>query len=68
LNLKFSGLQIDSKMADSPWGMIMARRFAPLDLDKVGRAELTSLASRRSTAQGLALRARIIRPGLKANS
>jgi hypothetical protein len=52
----------------------MARRFAPLDLDKVERAELTSLtsltslASRRSTAQGLALRARIIRLGLKAKS
>src|ERR1700757_2544968 len=38
----------------------MGRRFAPLELDEVGRAELTSLASRRSTAQGLALRARII--------
>jgi hypothetical protein len=50
------------------WGLIMARRFAPLDLDKAERAELTSLASRRSTAQGLALRARIIRLGLKAKS
>lgn len=38
----------------------MARRFAPLELDEVERAELTSLASRRSTAQGLALRVRII--------
>ena len=38
----------------------MGRRFAPLKLDEVERAELTSLASRRSTAQGLALRARII--------
>ena len=38
----------------------MGRRFAPLELDEVERAELTSLASRRSTAQGLALRARII--------
>jgi transposase len=38
----------------------MGRRFAPLELDEVERAELTSLASRRSTAQALALRARII--------
>jgi transposase len=38
----------------------MGRRFAPLGLDDVERAELTSLASRRSAAQGLALRARII--------
>src|ERR1700676_2590606 len=38
----------------------MGRRFAPLELDEVERAELTSLALRRSTAQGLALRARII--------
>ena len=38
----------------------MGRRFAPLEPDEVERAELTSLASRRSTAQGLALRARII--------
>ena len=38
----------------------MGRRFGPLELDEVERAELTSLASRRSTAQGLALRARII--------
>ncbi|BBB96581.1 MULTISPECIES: IS66 family transposase [Bradyrhizobium] len=33
----------------------MGRRFAPLELDEVERAELTSLASRRSTAQALAL-------------
>ena len=38
----------------------MGRRFAPLGLDEVERAELTSLASRRSTAQALALRARIV--------
>jgi transposase len=38
----------------------MGRRFAPLGLDEVEHAELTSLASRRSTAQALALRARII--------
>ena len=38
----------------------MGRRFGPLELDEVERRELTSLASRRSTAQGLALRARII--------
>jgi transposase len=38
----------------------MGRRFAPLELDEVERRELTSLASRRSTAQGLAMRARII--------
>src|SRR6266699_746799 len=38
----------------------MGRRFAPLELDEVERTELTSLASRRSTAQCLALRARII--------
>jgi FixJ family two-component response regulator len=38
----------------------MGRRFAALGLDEVERAELTSLASRRSTAQALALRARII--------
>src|SRR5437899_9607656 len=62
LNLKFSGLQIDSKIADSPHfgGLVMGRRFGPLELDEVERRELTSLASRRSTAQGLALRARII--------
>src|SRR5260370_33147173 len=38
----------------------MGRCFGPLELDEVERRELTSLASRRSTAQGLALRARII--------
>src|ERR1700757_2476135 len=38
----------------------MGRRFAPLELDEAERAELMSLASRRSTAQALALRARII--------
>jgi len=38
----------------------MGRRFVPMELDKVERAELTSLASRRSTAQALALRARIV--------
>src|ERR1700740_276704 len=38
----------------------MGRRFAPLELNEIERTELTSLASRRSTAQGLALRARII--------
>src|ERR1700682_4080663 len=38
----------------------MGRCFAPLGLDEVERAELTSLASRRRTAQALALRARII--------
>src|ERR1700752_1079626 len=38
----------------------MGRRFAPLELDEMERAEVTSLASRRSTAQALALRARII--------
>ena len=38
----------------------MGRRFAPLELNEVELTELTSLASRRSTAQGLALRARII--------
>src|ERR1700681_222575 len=38
----------------------MGRCFAPLGLDEAERAELTSLASRRSTAQALALRARII--------
>ena len=38
----------------------MGRRFAPLELDEVERTELTSLASRQSTAQCLALRARII--------
>ena len=38
----------------------MVRSFAPLGLDDVERRELTLLASRRSTAQGLALRARII--------
>ncbi|WP_407166468.1 IS630 family transposase [Bradyrhizobium sp. ORS 111] len=40
--------------------MVMGRRFAPLELTEVECAELTSLASRRSTAQGLAQRARII--------
>ena len=38
----------------------MGRRFAPLELDEVERAELRSLASRRSTAQALAQRARIV--------
>jgi hypothetical protein len=38
----------------------MGRCFAPLGLDEVERAELKSLASRRSTAQALALRARIV--------
>ncbi len=38
----------------------MGRRFAPLELDEAELNELTSLASRRSTAQGLAQRARII--------
>jgi len=38
----------------------MVRSFAPLGLDDVERRELTLLASRRRTAQGLALRARII--------
>ena len=38
----------------------MGRRFAPLELNEVERTELASLSSRRSTAQGLALRARII--------
>src|ERR1700752_4247202 len=38
----------------------MVRRFSPLELDEAERAELMSLASRRSTAQALALRARII--------
>jgi len=62
LNLKFSGLQIDSKMADSPLlgGLVMGRRFAPLELNEVELTELRSLAARRSTAQGLAQRARII--------
>jgi len=36
------------------------RPFAPLGLDEAERAELMSLASRRSTAQALALRARIV--------
>src|SRR6202021_2280480 len=38
----------------------MGRCFAPLELDEVERSELRSLASRRSTAQALALRARIV--------
>src|SRR5256885_17003162 len=38
----------------------MGRGFAPLGLDEVKRAEWTSRASRRSTAQAWALRARII--------
>jgi transposase len=38
----------------------MGRGFAPLELDELERAELRSLASRRSTAQALALRARIV--------
>lgn len=36
------------------------RHLAPLGLDEAERSELMSLASRRSTAQALALRARII--------
>lgn len=43
------------------WGkLIKGRRFVPRGLDDAERAELTSLVARRSTAQGLALRARII--------
>src|SRR6185503_11921867 len=38
----------------------MSRRFSPLKLDEAERTELVSLTSRRSTAQALALRARII--------
>src|ERR1700740_1471643 len=38
----------------------MGRRFGSLELDEGERRKLTSLASRRSTAQGLAQRARII--------
>jgi transposase len=39
----------------------MAKRILPsLDLSAVERGELTSLAARRNTAQGLALRARIV--------
>jgi transposase-like protein len=38
----------------------MGRRFGSLELEEVDRRELTSLSSRRSTAQSLALRARII--------
>src|SRR5260370_41519865 len=38
----------------------MGRCFGPLELDEVERRELTSRASRGSTAQGWALRARII--------
>ena len=45
----------------------MGRRFAPLGLDEVERAELTSLASRRSTARALALRAGSSWPVLKAS-
>lgn len=36
------------------------RRLPPLELSEAERAELASLASRRRTAQGLALRARIV--------
>jgi DNA-binding CsgD family transcriptional regulator len=38
----------------------MGRHFAPLELTEIELTELRSVASRRSTAQGLALRARII--------
>jgi hypothetical protein len=38
--------QLEGGGLSSFWGLIMARRFASLDLDKVERAELTSLASR----------------------
>src|SRR6202008_2230651 len=38
----------------------MGRRFGSLELDEGDRRELTSLASRRSTARGLAQRGRII--------
>ena len=50
LNLKFGGLQIDSIIAESPdWGgLVIVRSFAPLGLDEVEHAELTSLASRRT--------------------
>jgi hypothetical protein len=41
----------------------MSRRFAPLGFDEIGRAELSSPPSRWSTAQVLALLARIILAG-----
>jgi hypothetical protein len=55
-NLKFNGRQIDAKIADSPhFGEDRSW------LDALLRwSWMTSLALRRSTAQGLALRARII--------
>ena len=40
--------------------MVAGRYLEPLRLDETERAELQSLASRRSTAQALALRARIV--------
>jgi transposase len=51
-------------MADAPdfgeYSVMAGRHFAPLRLDEAERAELQSLASRRSTAQAVALRARIV--------
>ena len=38
----------------------MGRHLAPLEINEAERAELRSLASRRRTAQALALRARIV--------
>jgi hypothetical protein len=54
---EFGGLQIDSIRSDSP---DFGEDWFWLGLDEVERAELTSLTARRSTAQALALRARII--------
>ena len=50
----------DSELSRFWGGLAMGRRFAPLELNEAELTELRSLASRRSTAQGLALRARII--------
>jgi hypothetical protein len=61
-NQKFGGLyRLDDSRLSRFWGgLTMDRRFAPLELNEVERAELTSLASRGSTAQALALRALIV--------
>jgi hypothetical protein len=42
------------------WERLMDGRLAALDLNEAERGELTALASRRRTAQALALRARSV--------
>jgi transposase len=56
---------LDSVLVDAPWSIredvsMPSPTLSPLELSEAERSELRSLASRRSTAQALALRARIV--------